>query len=127
MSMKLASTSTVRPLTVVEPLSDVAQRYGVRLNVQRSIGGGGVIGAFTGMSAAHAATLAPIATTTALLRNKFFMATNALGCRSFKSKWLLLAVTLGQLVFNNIGLRLNGCRPVSSWARQLFNRQNNRQ
>src|SRR5262245_8167140 len=77
MSMKLASTSIVRPFTVVEPLSDVAQRYGVRLNVHCSIGGGGVIGAFTGMSAACAVMLAPIATTTALLRNKFFMASQA--------------------------------------------------
>ena len=31
---KAASTSVGRPLTVVEPLSDAAQKYGVRLYVQ---------------------------------------------------------------------------------------------
>src|SRR5262245_6972735 len=61
MSIKLASTSVVRPLTVTEPSSDVAQAYGVRLNVQPGIAGGGVIGgAFVGISAAKAFPQAPI-------------------------------------------------------------------
>ena len=34
MSKKPTSTSLVRPFTVVEPSSDIAQKYGVRLYVQ---------------------------------------------------------------------------------------------
>src|SRR5262249_60279321 len=49
MSIKLASTSVVRPATVTEPSSDVAHAYGVRLNVQPGIAGGGGIGALVGM------------------------------------------------------------------------------
>jgi hypothetical protein len=58
MSMKLASTSIVLPLTVVDPLRDVAQRYGVRLNVQAGIAGAGGIGAFVGIETS-AATAPP--------------------------------------------------------------------